>query len=185
MYEKMLSSKDFLLKLCPEFGPGQCKVIASRTINANYTIPALNGRIASIKGHQKDLFDDHFSIMSFDKILYLLIGPVSFINHSCKPNLRYLKDYQLQMITVQSLCRIENGDELLVDYGETYFKYGECFCNLCLNTSLTFPSPFNDSVVKIKFPLSIEFETALNRLLALNSDESEHLCFIIIYILCT
>lgn len=94
--------------------------------------PGLNRFFLPILGKSmKNLFDDHFSIIAWDNILHLLLGPVSFINHSCDPNAIYLKDYKNNVMNIKTLKDIKAGEELTVNYGAKYLKNGECICRTC------------------------------------------------------
>jgi SET domain-containing protein len=78
-----------------------------------------------------------------------MIGPLRFVNHRCKtanaevstwsPILLHEIYKMYQWIAIDHsdafiLCTklaIKEGEEIFVDYGETYFKDGECPCETC------------------------------------------------------
>ncbi|KAL7291590.1 hypothetical protein TKK_0014633 [Trichogramma kaykai] len=65
----------------------------------------------------------------------ILLGPISYVNHDCKPNCKY-KDNAFTTIHLQAIRNINEGEELLVSYGENYFGTNnqECQCKTCKNS---------------------------------------------------
>lgn len=119
MYHSMLRSTTFSLKTKYEFGLNQCQIVAAIDIPANSYVPDLIGYYKHIKSKEmQHYFDNHYSIFSWDSIPYLLLGPVSFLNHSCVPNSIYVKDYKRRIMRVQTIMDIKAGEELTVSYGE-------------------------------------------------------------------
>lgn len=67
-----------------------------------------------------------FSVMTIKSKDYLLLGPLSFVNHSCNPNCRYTVRNGLIIITV--LSTLNCGDEITVYYGKHFFGMNNKFC---------------------------------------------------------
>lgn len=127
----MITNTMFSIKPKPEFGLNQFQIVANTNIDADTEIPDLIGFFKHMNKKQFNAFVDHYSIISWDSIPYLLLGPVSFVNHSCAPNAIFIKDYKNGMIKIQSVKDIKVGMEITVSYGSKYFGPGECLCDRC------------------------------------------------------
>ncbi|KAJ6568202.1 hypothetical protein B0H10DRAFT_2082196 [Mycena sp. CBHHK59/15] len=55
-------------------------------------------------------------------------GPIRMLNHDCTPNIQYVEIEDTRAMVAQTLCSIQPGQELFVDYG-TDFWAGHCPCN--------------------------------------------------------
>ena len=55
-----------------------------------------------------------------------MLGPISFVNHSCKPNARYKRDGFVMRCCTE--CEIFEGSEILVLYDRNYFGTFNEFC---------------------------------------------------------
>ena len=66
------------------------------------------------------------------KSVRVVIGPVSFINHDCKPNSKFVT-LSRKLVGLQALRDIEPGEELTISYGTDYFrrKNKNCECKTC------------------------------------------------------
>ena len=66
-----------------------------------------------------------------------MLGPTSFVNHSCNPNTEYVctREKSATIVKVRALTDIKRGDEILVSYGENYFD-GSCRCDDCVNRTV-------------------------------------------------
>ena len=82
-----------------------------------------------------------------DEIIFIDAGPMGnhtrFINHSCKENCRAVGSAGYE-ITIKAVKAIEAGEELLLNYGEEYFKDLKCLCgeDNCLNNINTLKGYF-------------------------------------------
>ena len=91
-----------------------------------------------------------FSILSKSEIsknCRIMLGPVSFVNHSCRPNCRYFVGGETKnklVVRLESIEKIAVGKELTVHYGDDYFEESACHCEFCKR----------DSVVSL--PLALE-----------------------------
>ena len=105
-------------------------VFAKSDINYRDEIPGLIGYLAEIE--QEEIIEgfNDFSIISSARVgvNWMMLGPISFINASCKPNVAYVNVRKL-MVCVP-LRDIKAGEELTVFYGKHYFGMNnkECLC---------------------------------------------------------
>ena len=51
-----------------------------------------------------------------------LSNKARYINHSCAPNSQAVLSHDELSITIEALTTINEGDEILIDYGEEYFE---------------------------------------------------------------
>lgn len=91
------------------------------------TIPITPVQLTDLEQQGKD-----FSIVTAPRCstLSLLIGPASFINHDCSPNVELLRESSCSIIA-KSLRDIAPGEELTWFYGDHYFGEANCACR-CL-----------------------------------------------------
>jgi len=58
-----------------------------------------------------------------------------YINHSCSPNSQAVLSNDEQSITIEAIKPIEEGDEIVIDYGKEYFEEfiepNGCLCVKC------------------------------------------------------
>ena len=96
-------------------------VFAKSDINHRDEIPGLIGYLAEIE--QEEIIEGYndFSIISNARVGVncMMLGPISFINASCKPNVDYVKVKKF-MVCVP-LRDIKAGEELTVFHGKHYF----------------------------------------------------------------
>ena len=66
------------------------------------------------------------------KSVRVVIGPISFINHDCKPNSKFVS-LSRKLVGLQALRDIEPGEELTISYGTDYFRRENknCECKTC------------------------------------------------------
>lgn len=74
-----------------------------------------------------------FSIIFKNKTNYMLLGPLAYINHSCKPNAKF-KCKSKNFICVETISPIEAQNEIVINYGENYFDANNvnCKCDGCI-----------------------------------------------------
>lgn len=113
----MLESRDFRLAQQPLYGPRQNKIVANHLFEKNEVIPYLIGILSPLVGKEKETFKKHYSIMVYDNISYVLLGLVSFVNHSCNTNtnVEYIKNYKLGEIHIQAVREIMKNEEITVN----------------------------------------------------------------------
>lgn len=74
-----------------------------------------------------------FSIIYKNNKNYMLLGPLAYINHSCKPN-SVFKIKSKHFICVETTSPIEAQCEILINYGNNYFDTNNinCKCEGCI-----------------------------------------------------
>ena len=126
----------------------QMVVFAKIDIASQTEIPGLIGYLCDIKPDEIIEGFNDFSIMSSTRVGvdWMMLGPISFVNACCKPNVAYVNVKKL-MICV-SLRDIKAGEELNVFYGKHFFGENNVEC-LCPHKGLH-GSPFPDLPAKRK-----------------------------------
>lgn len=66
-----------------------CGIFAKRAFKKDDALTVLAGLAATCPPEKKELWDDHFSLLEHGDETKVLLGPISFINHSCQPNVRF------------------------------------------------------------------------------------------------
>lgn len=142
LYKQFIDSDTVVLAACPEFGTEHAKVVAKQDIGESVLIPYLNGYFAEVKSNQ---FEQHFSQLKIDDRNHIMLGPLSFVNHSCNPNALFTRqDYDADVISLRTIRRIAHGEEIRVNYSKRYFG-GAC---LCMSMNL------NGSELVFKWPVT-------------------------------
>lgn len=129
----MFCSPHIELVACPVLGSNDLRMIATTNIAAKSSIKGLEGRLFDV-GVDKGYFEEHYSVMKYSGKEHLLLGPISFVNHSCKPNAvfkRFSSGLSEMIVSVQALHEIHKGEEITCSYGANYFKPGDCLCDTC------------------------------------------------------
>ena len=113
-------------------------VLAAKDLPSNQTIPELDGYFADAPENAP-----RFSIFArqikpgsktdANTKEQLMLGPASFINHSCEPNATYECGGPSRseiIIRIKTIKKIELGQEILVAYADDYFGPGnrDCLC---------------------------------------------------------
>ncbi|KAF0736137.1 histone-lysine N-methyltransferase KMT5B-like [Aphis craccivora] len=72
---------------------------------------------------------------------YMFLGPVSFINHDCKPNVTW-NSRSKKLSCVKTIQSIYEGEEITVFYGAHFFGVNncECQCKTCEKRGIGFYS---------------------------------------------
>ncbi|OXU20895.1 hypothetical protein TSAR_007079 [Trichomalopsis sarcophagae] len=109
----------------------------------------------------------NFSIMqtTMNKQPALLLGPASFLNHSCEPNYKYVSCSKTG-VTISTIKDIKKGNELVVSYGEDYFdqRNKNCECISCEQNKKGAYSDFlNDEELIAVSQSSNDLDKTLNR----------------------
>ena len=100
--------------------------------NRDLLLPNLHALLQSVKGEELYLFEP-ISIFAGTEICRnnrIMIGPVRFANHSCRPNTQYVAStYKNQKCVKLKITKnIQKNDELTVFYGENFFGEGNWDC---------------------------------------------------------
>ena len=108
----------------------QIGLFAKNDININTAIPGVIGYLVSIP--EDDILEGYndFSIVQSSRVGVqgLMLGPISFINASCKPNVAYVNVKNI-MVCVP-LRQIKEGEELTISYQNHFIGPNNQFC-LC------------------------------------------------------
>uniref|UniRef100_A0A0N4ZBK7 SET domain-containing protein n=1 Tax=Parastrongyloides trichosuri TaxID=131310 RepID=A0A0N4ZBK7_PARTI len=124
-------------KNCKENNFG-IRVVASEEFDEGDELEYVTGCFVYLDEEDKKTYIkpgiNDFSIMeskSGEKDVCLL-GPASFINHDCNPNVKY-ECKGGDVITIVAIKDINVGDELFVSYGKNFFGKNnvDCKCNTC------------------------------------------------------
>ena len=102
-------------------------IFALYDIHASIEIP-VKGFLAEFQENE-GLPEDATVSVFLRKGEELMLGPLSFVNHSCFPNCLYVSS-QNNVITLKTLRPITKGEEITVKYGPKYFgEYNiDCLC---------------------------------------------------------
>ena len=113
------------------------EVIAIKDLEKGTVIPYLSGKTAKISIEQEGILikkglDYSITTINGSKTPYLLLGPIFFINHDCKPNSKYVMRGDL--VVIQTTKFIKVGQQITVYYRNNYFGHNneECLCDSTL-----------------------------------------------------
>ena len=110
----------------------QVCVIAIDFINPGEELEGLQGICASVPRGDVNLLEQQgldFSLVD-RSVPHLLLGLPRFVNSECKPNCELKSDYD-QRVSVVASEHICPGEEITINYGDSYFAPGECRCWSC------------------------------------------------------
>ncbi|CDW58681.1 histone lysine N methyltransferase SUV420H1 [Trichuris trichiura] len=113
------------------------RIVATRPWRVGEVISVLSGKMARLTPKQEaELIVEgrnDFSVVveTRKNSASLLLGPVAFVNHDCRPTCRL--DWTDSSVRVRTIRPIEVGTEITFFYGKSYFgsKNGECKCATC------------------------------------------------------
>ena len=92
-----------------------------------------------------------------------MLGPASFINHSCEPNVKFECGGATKLIVrVYPLRDIYAGGELLVKYSSSYFgpNNEDCSCAPCISKRFALPEvAANETVSPLNHPAFPNFQS--------------------------
>ena len=116
-------------------------VFAKRDLPKGVFIEGLTGFLSSIEAEDIVPGLNDFSLIESNvlKKQWLMLGPISIVNHSCKPNARYKRDGFVTRCFTE--CEIFEGSEILVLYDRNYFATFNEFCCCPHKTLLRNPCP--------------------------------------------
>ena len=103
-------------------------IFAKRDLPKVIFIEGLTGCLSSIEAEDIVPGRNNFSLIESNvlKKQCLMLGPISFVNHSCKSNARYKRDGFIMRCFTQ--CELFEGSEILVLYDRNYFGIFNEFC---------------------------------------------------------
>lgn len=109
-------------------------VIATETINKGTYIYPLSGQLYPVTQNFIKPGVNDFSIVTsyVNRRDYMFLGPISFINHDCKPNVEWHSRSKTETC-VKVISNVHKGQELNAFYGHHYFgiNNSECLCRTC------------------------------------------------------
>lgn len=117
------------------------KIVSMRKFERGETLEYLTGVVCEEKTEQDakvivpgvNDFSVTISTRTMENQLWL--GPAAYINHDCNPNckLRATGTSKKTTAIYEITRKVEAGDELLLNYGNNYFRVGntECECDTC------------------------------------------------------
>ncbi|KAJ8669506.1 hypothetical protein QAD02_000765 [Eretmocerus hayati] len=111
------------------------RIIADQSLHRGEEISGLSGRVVKIL--QQDRGRDHFSydfsiMLNGRKREMIYLGPGSFLNHDCDPNVEYTAR-ENKKVAINTLKDIDEGEEINVFYRDNYFgdDNKDCECRIC------------------------------------------------------
>ena len=107
-------------------------VFAKTDIEEKVMLPSLTGFLSKMNIEDIIAGKNDFSLIrkNENKQDWLMLGPISFVNHSCAPNGKYVRKNNIMYC--ESLRKILAGEEILVFYNNHFFgEFNEnCLCGL-------------------------------------------------------
>ena len=136
------------VKYCPVTGYESCAVqpansqlgvFAARNLLANTIIDGVIGVLAAVKPPEITVEIDFSIFLPTARCSQsmLMLGPLSFLNHACTPNVRWEATSRgrgdIKCLQARTLRNIAADEELFVSYGNDYFGEGNegCLCQFC------------------------------------------------------
>ena len=117
----------------------------------------LDGYLQDLNGHGLSPGQE-FSVFGDNGLTRIMLGPASFINHSCEPNVKFECGSAKKLIVrVYPL-----GEELLVNYSSSYFgpNNEDCYCAPCNSKRLAPPEvAANETVSPLNHPEFPNFQS--------------------------
>ncbi|KAL7289460.1 hypothetical protein TKK_0016651 [Trichogramma kaykai] len=136
------SSQNILEVDCTRYSRDKHKVvavIAKKKIIKNILIDYVCGYYKKISSEEEEVLrstgKDFSLIISSNRKTNLFLGTLAFVSHDCDPNCDYILS-EKNFIKIKTLRDIEEGEELLVYYGDEFFgpNNEDCECATCLST---------------------------------------------------
>ena len=107
-------------------------VFAQQALYSKQSVPGMMGLLARVPIDDVEIGKNDFSMHTTSEGNVLMLGPVSFVNSSCRPNCEYYVDLKKMTISlrVKDGLTIQPEEELLVQYSGSYFgsKRESCEC---------------------------------------------------------
>ena len=96
-------------------------VFAKTILQKGTVVQGLTGYLSELKPEEIQVGINDFSLINSNlkNKQWLMLGPISFVNHSCLPNVKYEREKLIMTcVTLRDICP---GDEIVVTYGRHYF----------------------------------------------------------------
>ena len=105
-----------MIRPCEKFDPNGCKIVSTKVWKKNEIIENLWGSLGYLPEDSNypivpDVND--FSTIDFKGKNYLMLGPIRYVNSSCKPNAEIVEK-RSQMV-IRLLKKVQPLDEILVN----------------------------------------------------------------------
>ena len=116
-------------------------VLTRGKVKPKILLTGLKGFLAKISENelQEDMSFSVFAPTSNYKQTRSMLGPASFVNSDCNPNVRFILEGEksASSVAIQSIKTIGAGEEITVNYGEKYFgdDNKNCRCVGCQQAS--------------------------------------------------
>ena len=120
----------------------------------DFLLPALHALLQTVNDEDVDMFEpvSIFARTDLCKKKRIMVGPVRFANHSCKPNSEYVASSYKghQCVRLRALQNIRRGQEITVYYGANFFDTGNwnCSCEHVVAHAKK-PSVFSEKQLKL------------------------------------
>ena len=132
--------------------------------NSKYTSSrlGLDGYLEDLNGQELSPGQE-FSVFEGNGVTRKMLGPASFINHSCEPNVKFECGGATKLIVrVYPLRDIYAGEELLVKYSSSYFgpNNEDCYCAPCVSKRFSLHEvAANETVSPLNHPAFPNFQS--------------------------
>ena len=135
-YQKSLRIVSYdLVNYIPSQAFSQLGLFAKKEVKRGNLVEGISGFLSELPDSEHIAGVNDFSLITRStnlKATYLMLGPISFINSSCKPNAKY--DLSGSVARCLAVCDINVGDEITVKYDVNFFGNFNEFC-LCKHPS--------------------------------------------------
>ena len=131
--------------------------------NSKYTSSrlGLDGYLEDLNGQELSPGQE-FSVFEGNGVTRIMLGPVSFINHSCEPNVKFECGGATKLIVRVYPLRDIYAGELLVKYSSSYFgpNNEDCYCVPCVSKRFSLPEvAANETVSPLNHPAFPNFQS--------------------------
>ena len=139
-----------MIRPCEKFGPNGCKIVSTKVWKKNEIIENLWGSLAYLPEDSNypivpDVND--FSTIDFKGKNYLMLGPIRYVNSSCKPNAEIVEK-RSQMV-IRLLKKVQPLDEILVNVSCYFVTIDHSFYQFPKKPFLFLFSMESSSLIKI------------------------------------
>lgn len=103
-------------------------VFSRKKFEKNEILPGLVGILALAGASYAEKPENQFSVYKTPAGNHIMLGPLSFINSSCKPNAQYQSQFVKKLVLAKATLPIAIGDEITVTYSGSYFGTNREYC---------------------------------------------------------
>lgn len=136
MYQRAIApTSKFKIVKCdkyPSDGEAGAKILAKSFIPKEEVLKDLCGTMKSVTDDFLVPGINDFSVIysSRQNIQRLWLGPAAYLNHDCNSN-AVIYSLQRDLVCAKTIRDISPGEEITVNYGDTYFGTNGCLCHTC------------------------------------------------------